>query len=131
MQIDIHAHGFTLTDGIHDYVLKRLAYSLNHGDEHITRVNVRLSDINGPRGGEDKRCLIEIRLKGAPEVVIEDTESDLYVAIDRAAERASRTLARRLARQRSFAPEVALEAMSAWQAPDDPAADDRHTAPQA
>ena len=106
MQIDIQAHGFTLTDGIHEYVLKRLAYSLNHGDENIMRVKVRLSDINGPRGGEDKRCLIGVRLKGTPEVIIEDTESDLYVAIDHATERAGHSLARRLARQRSFAPGV-------------------------
>jgi len=63
---------------------------------------VRLSDINGPRGGLDKRCGIEIRLKGASAVAIEDTEADLYVAIDRAAERAGRTLDRRLARQRDF-----------------------------
>ena len=110
MQVDIQAHGFTLTGGLREYVLKRLAYSLSHGDGHIVRVIVRLSDINGPRGGEDKRCLIEARLKHAPEVVIEDTERDLYLAIDRAAERAGRTLARRLARQRSFAPDAAPDA---------------------
>lgn len=106
MQMDIQSQGFTLTDGIRDYVMKRLAYGLNHGDDHITRVIVRLSDINGPRGGDDKRCLIEVRLKAAPAVVIEDTEADLYVAIDRAAERAGRSLARRLARQREFAPNL-------------------------
>lgn len=104
MQVDIQAHGFALTDGLRQYVLKRLNNSLSHSDDHIMRVIARLSDINGPRGGEDKRCLIELRLKQAPEVVIEDTESDLYIAIDRASERAGRTLARRLGRQRSFAP---------------------------
>lgn len=104
MQTSIQSLGFTLTDGLRDYVMKRLAYSLNHGNEHITRLTVRLSDINGPRGGADKRCLIEVRLKSAPEVVIEDTEADLYTAIDRATERAGRTLERRLARQRKFAP---------------------------
>jgi ribosome-associated translation inhibitor RaiA len=35
-------------------------------------------------------------------VVIEDTESDLYVAIDRAAERAERAVVRRLERLREF-----------------------------
>lgn len=106
MQMDIQSQGFTLTEGISAYALKRLAYSLNRGDQAISRVNMRLSDINGPRGGTDKRCLIEVRIKGQPSVVIEDTEADLYVAIDRAAERAGRTLARRLARQREFAPGI-------------------------
>jgi len=106
MQMDIQSQGFSLTDGIRDYVTKRLAYALAHGDAAITRIIVRLSDINGPRGGDDKRCLIEVRLKAATSVVIEDIESDLYLAIDRATERAGRTLARRLARQREFAPEM-------------------------
>src|SRR3972149_11445222 len=109
MQMDIQSQGFTLTDGLRDYLKKRLAYALNHGDEYITRVTVRLSDINGPRGGVDKRCFIEVRLKQQPAVVIEDTEADLYIAIDRAAERAGRTLARRLARQRGFAPDMPAE----------------------
>lgn len=109
MQMDVQSQGFPLTDGLRDYLMKRLAYGLNHGDESITRVTVRLSDINGPRGGADKRCFIEVRLKAAPAVVIEDTEADLYVAIDRAAERAGRALARRLARQREFAPDLPTE----------------------
>lgn len=104
MQLDIQSQGFTLTAGLHDYVTKRLAYSLGHGDQAITRVIVRLSDINGPRGGDDKRCLIEVRLKQLPAVVIADTEADLYLAIDRASDRASRTLARRLVRQRDSRP---------------------------
>ncbi|MDH4233875.1 MAG: HPF/RaiA family ribosome-associated protein [Gallionella sp.] len=104
MQMDIQSQGFTLTNGLRDYLKKRLAYALNHGDGHITRVTVRLSDINGPRGGVDMCCFIEVRLKQQPAVVIEDTEADLYVAIDRAAERTGRTLTRRLARQREFAP---------------------------
>lgn len=112
MHIDIHTHGFTLTPGLREHVEKRLAYALSHGDGSITRLSVRLSDINGPRGGDDKRCLIEARLKQAPAVVIEDVEADLYVAIDRAAERAGRTLARRLARQREFAPAMPAAAES-------------------
>ncbi len=51
MQMDIQSQGFVLTDGINDYVTQRLAFGLSHGDEAISRVNVRLSDINGPRGG--------------------------------------------------------------------------------
>ncbi|MFQ5488034.1 MAG: hypothetical protein ACE5ET_06285, partial [Gammaproteobacteria bacterium] len=61
---------------------------------------VRVSDINGPRGGADKCCQIQVILSHVPNVIIKDTETDLYVAIDRAADRAGRTVGRRLARQR-------------------------------
>jgi putative sigma-54 modulation protein len=97
MVIAIHARGFSLTDAIEEHVHKRLGYTLARGGDRIGRVVVRLSDLNGPRGGIDKRCLIEIRLDGLPAVVVEDIQSDLYAAIDRAAGRAGRTINRRLA----------------------------------
>lgn len=100
MQIQIHSDDFDLTDGLRDHIARRLTYSLNHGQDLVSRIVVRLADINGPRGGIDKRCGIEVHLKGASAIVIDDTQADLYVAIDRAAERTGRTLDRRLARRR-------------------------------
>jgi ribosome-associated translation inhibitor RaiA len=59
-------------------------------------VKLSLADINGPRGGVDKKCQISLALAGHNNIVIEDTEADLYIAIDRASERCARTLTRRL-----------------------------------
>lgn len=100
MHIDIQARNFTLTDALHSYIERRLGFVLSSRDEHIQRVLVRVSDINGPRGGADKCCQIQVILSHVPNVIIKDTETDLYVAIDRAADRAGRTVGRRLARQR-------------------------------
>ena len=100
MHIDIHASGFDLTEGLRDHTRRKLAFALGHAPLANGRVRVSLSDINGPRGGLDKRCQIHIPLPHHGPVVVEDTESDLYAAIDRAVERAGETLRRRLARQR-------------------------------
>jgi putative sigma-54 modulation protein len=100
MQIDIQARSFSLTDALRSHAEWRLRFALTFFDNHIQRVVMRLSDINGPRGGTDKRCHLQVVLKGLPDVVIEDTEADLCVAIDRATDRAGRTVERRLARQR-------------------------------
>ena len=54
----------------------------------------------GPRGGHDKCCTILIPIAGQRDVVIKDTEADLYVAIDRAVNRVERTLSRKLERVR-------------------------------
>ncbi|MBI5907199.1 MAG: HPF/RaiA family ribosome-associated protein [Burkholderiales bacterium] len=102
MNLQIQAQDFTLTDGLRQHVATRLAYALNHGRDVVTRIVVRLYDINGLRGGEDKCCGIEVRIKGAPALIVEDIQADLYVAIDRAAERIGRTLDRYLARRREF-----------------------------
>ena len=102
MHIQIQTQDFPLTEELREHVHRRLSYALNHGSERLSRVVVRLADVNGPRGGLDKRCSIELRLKGAQALTIEDTEARMGVAIDRAAERAGRTLDRRLARRRQI-----------------------------
>ena len=100
MQIDIQARRFSLTESLREHIKRRLGFALSIHNEHIQRVLVRLSDINGPRGGDDKQCHIQVMLPQLPDVVIEDIEADMYAAIDRAADRAGRTVGRRLTRQR-------------------------------
>ena len=104
MQFDIQTKGFSLTDSIRDYAKRRLRFALNRNDKHIVRVKVRLADINGPRGGIDKRCQIDLTLAGHNNIVVEDIEADLYIAIDRASDRCERTLSRHLERSREFRP---------------------------
>ena len=103
MQIDIQARQFSLTDALRSHAERRLRFALTCCDDHIKQVVTRLSDINGPRGGADKRCRLKVVVTGLPDVVVEDTEADLYVAINRATDRARRTVGRRLARQRDTA----------------------------
>lgn len=68
----------------------------------MRELHVSLSDINGPRGGRDKRCGILVRIAGGKGVVIEDTETDLYHAIDRASKRVDRAVVRRIEQLRGF-----------------------------
>ena len=97
MLISIQCRGFDLTEALQEHVHKRLGFTLSRASSEVRRVDVTLSDLNGPRGGIDKRCLVQIRLDGLQPVVVEDVQSDLYSAIDRAAGRAGRTVMRRLA----------------------------------
>ncbi len=91
-----------MTEAIRAHITRRLGFTLSSHDEHIDYVKVRLSDINGPRDGADKCCQVMVVIPQLPDVVIEDKEVDLYVAIDRAVERASRTVNRRLNRHRDI-----------------------------
>jgi putative sigma-54 modulation protein len=102
MQIFIQARGFDLSAGFARACRASHSLRARLGHQHVRKVSIRLSDLNGPRGGEDKRCSIQVAVPGAADVLIEDTEPDLYVAIDRAADRAGRTLARQVARQREY-----------------------------
>jgi ribosomal subunit interface protein len=112
MRIEIQASGFKLTDGLREHTERRLRFALSWAVHDVRKVVVRLSDINGPRGGNDKRCYIQVPLPHKPDVVIEDTEPDLYVAIDRAVDRAERAVARRLERLREH-PHISLKTAAA------------------
>jgi len=103
MRIDIQGQGFRLTAALLDHTERRLRFALTRTSDRIKRVVVRLGDANGPRGGEDKFCKIEVVLEDAPAVLIEDAGADLYAAIDRAAERAGRNVAKRVERLRENA----------------------------
>ena len=60
-----------------------------------------VSDVNGPKGGRDKHCRLQVVLTGNTDIIIEDTQANTYVAINCAIERAVRSLVRKLGRQRS------------------------------
>ena len=98
MRIDIQGRGFSLTAPLLDHTRRRLRFALTRTSDRIKRVVVRLGDTNGPRGGEDKFCRMQVYLEGAPPVLIEDAGADLYAVIDRVAERAGRNVAKRVDR---------------------------------
>jgi len=100
VQIDIQTRGFALTKSLAAYVKKRLRSAIGARDQRIMRLQVRLADINGPRGGVDKCCQFHVALAGGPDVIVRDTSADMYSAIDNAAARASRSLGRKLSRLR-------------------------------
>ena len=101
MQLVIQARHFDLTEAIRKHVEKRLGFLDRSHLSHVKQVLVRLSDINGPRGGDDKQCQINVHLPGEPSVVIEETRSDLYTAIDRATQRVSHAINRRLGKRKT------------------------------
>jgi putative sigma-54 modulation protein len=100
MHIDIQTRGFDLTQELREHTERQLNFALSWATYDVRQVAVQLSDVNGPRGGEDKRCCIQVALPGTQKVVIEDTEANFYLAINRAVDRAERSIARRLKRRR-------------------------------
>ena len=98
MRIDVKGSGFRITAPLLDHTERRLRFALTRSSDRIKRVVVRLGDINGPRGGEDKFCRMQVHFEHAPPVLIEDAGADLYAVIDRVMERAGRNAAKRVGR---------------------------------
>lgn len=99
MHVETQTREFSLTTGLQAFLRRRIEFALGRYKDAVRRVTVRLRDLNGPRGGADKQCQLQVELPGQPPLVISDTDPDLYVAIGRAAKRADRQVARRLGRK--------------------------------
>ena len=102
MRIDIHTGSFPLTESLRKHIEHRVRSSLNWAQQGLRNVTLRLDDLNGPKGGADKSCRIEIPIAGGTPVVIHEVQSDLYAAIDRAVNRAGHAVSRKLARKREL-----------------------------
>ena len=101
MQVSIRGDRMKLGAELREYITRRLHFALGRFGPAIQRVNVRTEDLNGPRGGIDKRCHILVRLRasaGNP-ITVDTDDSDLRAAIDLAAERIGRSVARALERK--------------------------------
>jgi len=62
LNTDASIHG---SDSMNEWATRELTDRLARFRDHITRVEVHLTDINSARGGElDKRCVLEVRLAG-------------------------------------------------------------------
>lgn len=98
MIVDIHGQGLTVTPALAAHLRRRLGFVLTRHSDRIQRVAVRVGDVNGPRGGVDKYCRIQVHLTDVPVAVIRDAGADLYAVIDRAADRVGRVVVKHIDR---------------------------------
>ena len=113
MQIDIQSTGFSLADTFVRYYRQQLTSALAYCSGHVKQVIVRLSDTRTSDGCAHKRCYVQVMLAGIPDVVIEDTQTDLYAAIDRAITRAKRSVVRKV--DCFLAPQASMHVLDAYE----------------
>lgn len=96
MRIAIRTSHFALQPEQRARSERRASFALARLNAAITRVEVRLADANGPRGGVDKRCRVLVHLGGGVTTFVEDKDSDLATLIDRTLDRAGPAAHKRL-----------------------------------
>lgn len=99
MQLVIRGSMAELDRASRDRVEHRFRSALSRFAARLGRVTVYLTDLNGPRGGLDKRCRVVAALKGSGPVSVENTESDLIAAVDQSADRVGQAVGRKLDRR--------------------------------
>ncbi len=101
MQIQINTdHNIEGQQALTDQVSGVVERALNRISEHITRVEVHLSDENGDKSGQnDKRCMMKARLEGRQPIAATQEAATLDEAVDGAADKLVRLIESTLGRR--------------------------------
>jgi len=100
MQVLVNSdHHIKSSESVAERVASILMASVDRFADRLTRVEVHLNDVNGPKHGErDKRVTMEARVAGRPPVAVTDEASSLLDAIGGASKKLERALERTLGR---------------------------------
>jgi hypothetical protein len=86
---------------LRDLAERRVRFVMRRLHWLVPRASVLLSDVNGPRGGVDKRCQLMLRTDGHGTIVVTAIARDWRTALDNALSRGARVLLRLWRRGRS------------------------------
>lgn len=100
MQILINAnHTITDSEALNTHLRSVVEAELGHLASHLTRIEVHVTDDNGPKNiGLDKRCAMEGRLIAHQPVAVVDHAATVYDAVTGAADKLARLIEHTLGR---------------------------------
>ena len=92
MQVQINTdHNVEGHEALAAHVSDVVKSTLNSVSDHITRVEVHLTDESGHKSTQnDKRCVIEARLQGRQPIAVTHHAATLHLAIEGAADKLAR-----------------------------------------
>ena len=100
MKIDITMQQTCSDNKTSCQVARRVRFALSRFGASIRIITVRITDINGPKGGLDTRCVVSVKLAAAGEVVVQGEGENVFSALNYCLSRAGRTISRNLERRR-------------------------------
>lgn len=98
LSVEVRAIGVSLSPELHAYATKRVVASVGRLVRGHVRIRVRLSDVNGPKGGVDRRTMILLSGVGR-EVLVDTVGHDAFASIDAACARLASATSRRHGRR--------------------------------
>lgn len=99
MKLLIVGLGVGVTESLREFITRRVHFTLGRFAPQVERVTARVTDVNGPRGGTDKCCRMEVKLQALNSVSSVARADNMEEAAAMAAERLARGVARALERR--------------------------------
>ena len=94
MTIQINTdNNLSVHEGFGSKLEELLSGELKRFSDHITRLEVHLSDENGSKEGvNDKKCLLEARLQGRQPIAVSDLANNYEIAVNGAVKKLKASL---------------------------------------
>ena len=99
MVINIRMRGLSISQALSRHFEHRLGAATRPFRGAVVSVTAWLTDINGRRGGNDKRCRLVAVLPRRRHLVTEGLHADAYTSIEQAADKMQRAISHLLGRQ--------------------------------
>lgn len=100
MQVEVMARKLKLGADRREWILQRARFALGRFGDRIRIARIHLQDVNGPRGGWDARCLVEVGLRRSGQLVVEAIDQNMEVAAATALDRMARRVREEFSRRR-------------------------------
>ncbi len=100
MSVDVNWSALDSNEESKIIILRQLQYFLGRYRAVTTRVHVRFSDVNSPKGGCDKQCVVSLKLRHIGEIIIKGEGVNYLEVFQTSFERLVRSVRRELAKQR-------------------------------
>jgi hypothetical protein len=101
VRLSLGSRGLAVTKALRVATRRVLTSTLARFARRIRAIVVWLEDVNGPRGGIDTRCRIDIDLRPRGRISVFASGTDEYAAIAKAAVRARELVDRRVKKARA------------------------------
>ena len=101
VEYSVQTRGLGATKSLHSAVGRILSGTFDRFAPRIRSVQVWLEDVNGPRGGMDNRCRIDVEMRPRGRFTVSAVANNEYAATAEAAIRARETMDRQIKRARS------------------------------
>jgi hypothetical protein len=103
MEIHVNSQSLTLPAHAGADIARRVRFIFDRLAPSVARLHITLKDVNGPRGGRDKVCVVRAELAGGGQVVVQDRSVRMRRALGRGLRRAKSIVTDQIRRRRDIA----------------------------
>ncbi len=96
------ARGLKLTSGVRTTMEQMMTGAFHRFADRLASVTAVVEDVNGPKGGEDKRVRLELRGNRSQFVQVEGHGTDILPTLGKVLDRAGYALARLVDRRKTI-----------------------------